>query len=264
MLALNHRYNNNLIKFTVEDYKYCDFDENDMNSLFNGLNTSCVLEYRMMEEELEDSETAVVKWYKDVFYFGGPRDFVERKKERGQFYEDRYVARNGYYEYSNMMSNEGNTRKTSEGSVVQIYNTKKVSVSLRNELDKSNIRITQNNSYTYSGYWHSIGIYNPEYSYDDVDTLEVNIEPNLSQDYNFKLQYNAERIFDGFFYLTPKIREILAENDNEIDINRSLLRNMGDWNYGNSVPITVPQLMKQMLRESRQMFVDYVELMSNV
>ena len=261
MLALNHRYNYNLRKITIEDYQYCDFDENAINSRFNGLNTSCVLEYRMVEEELEDSEAAVLKYYKDVLLIwftprnigtiGNIRSFMERWKTYGQVYEDRYVARNGYYEYSNMMS---------DGSA-----TNKLSVSLRNDLDKSNIQVTTNKTIKWGPYLGPIRPYRPGYTYENVvDALEADIQQNVSQDYKFELQYNTERIFDGFFYLTPQIREILAGNNNEIDIDRSVLSTIRDWNGGNSMQITVPQLMKQILRGFRKRFDEHVELMSNV
>ena len=151
--------------------------------------------YRLYERLVQDSPSFnhEQRLYKDFFHFGDPHAYRCRMTEgdRGLMVEEKLSANKGKYLYNLMFSNGTNN--------INLYS------SLENLMASTKIQVgamAKRWDYTHKTY----ALQN-----DDRISLDITDKVDEANEYDMKLSYNKDRIFDGWFYRTGIIRRHARE-----------------------------------------------------
>lgn len=136
------------------------------------------------------------RFYKDVFYMGEPCSFMNRELEgdKGMIWEEKMSAANDYYLYNVLVSNGRTFNNLFVNLDNQGQNTKfqlgTVSKSLYMRQGTSQIRIRNS------------------------DKMELEIKPSTNEvgEYDMKVSFNNDRLFDGWFIGTKSIRSYARQH----------------------------------------------------
>lgn len=197
---------------TVEDNEYCEDDESDydydggagnITSSYNSYNSSnsngtrvssssenCNT-YRLLESVVADG-VMESRIYRDVNFIGAPPSYRRRYGgEKSLIMEEKWLAKNGRYE-QNLLLGGG-------------YGGYNLTSLINVEPENTHIQLGANR-------------FHRSYSSNNVITrdkeqLDVEITPSTTEDgeWNFKLSYNNNRIFDGWTYFTSFLRKMARE-----------------------------------------------------
>ena len=143
-------------------------------------------------ESLSENGKSESRLYNDISYIGvGNPEFRKRRRERGLMFEEKMSEKDGKYEGSVMFSDG--------------WDSNTMSCILHNDGENTNLQMAVSNKYKN---------YNNEIEARPSQKMDINITPSTDEDdeFDFKLSYNNDRIFDGFFYMTRIIRRYAREH----------------------------------------------------
>ena len=143
-------------------------------------------------ESISENGKSESRLYNDISYIGvGNPEFRKRRRERGLMFEEKMSEKDGKYEGSVMISDG--------------WDSNTMSCILHNDGENTNLQMAVSNKYKN---------YNNEIEARPSQKLDIKITPSTDEDdeFDFKLSYNNDRIFDGFFYMTRIIRRYAREH----------------------------------------------------
>ena len=151
--------------------------------------------YRLYERLVQDSPSFNYeqRLYKDFFYFDSHYSHRCRMTEgdRGLVIEEKLSANKGKYLY-NVMFSDGTNNNNLYSSLENLMASTKIQVGA----------MAKQYDYTHKTY----ALQN-----DDKISLDITDKLDEPNEFDMKLSYNKERIFDGWFYLTTIIRRYARE-----------------------------------------------------
>jgi len=152
---------------------------------------SCKIVNRVLES-ISGEGVYESRMYNDVFFIGDPLSYRMRETEgtKGLIFEEKMAQKNDTYEGHIMFGSwEKNT----------------LHCKLDNDGTDTNVEIGASNKY--------MNERTGEYRVQTDDKINIDItHGNEEDDFNMKLSYNNERIFDGWFYLTALIHRYARQN----------------------------------------------------
>jgi hypothetical protein len=153
---------------------------------------SCKYSNRFLES-ISGNGVYESRLYDDIFYMGGPPSYRKRhtEGEKGLLWEEKMAQKNDTYEGHMLF---GTYREK------HIMHCK-----LDNDGTDTNVEIGTTNK--------NLNWRTDEYTVRNDDKINIDItQGNEEDDFNMKLSYNNERIFDGWFYLTEIIHRYARQN----------------------------------------------------
>jgi len=129
--------------------------------------------------------------YKDIFLIGTPPGHRKQstKGERSLIFEEKMMKKDDVYEGTVMFEDVGSA-----------YERNSIHCKLNNSGDEAHIEMEMKNEY--------LDWQDDKYHIGNHEKLTMDITPSEKEedDFNMKLSYNDDRIFDGWFYLTRLIQ----------------------------------------------------------
>jgi hypothetical protein len=180
------------------DYSYGSFNGTEFKNYTDTENgthgTQGCKNIRRMLESVSDDGLYESRIYQDAFYmrsYYDPEDLDDVAGEKGLLFEEKMSKKGDKYEGSMMFGSR--------------YQQNKMSCVLNNEGDDTHVQMGVSDKYRR---WNG-----DEYKLAESHTMDMIISPSKNEDdeFNFKLLYKEERIFDGFFYLARIIRRFARE-----------------------------------------------------
>jgi len=192
---------------TVEDNELCDSDEYEDYNYYGGVvnvtssnpndtqvsssSENCNI-YRVLESVVADG-VMESRIYQDINFIGAPPSYRRRYGgEKSLIMEEKWLAKNGIYEQNLLLAS-----RYSGYNLTSLINV---------EPENTHIRFGANSFYR---------SYFPKLIVNTVneEQLDVEITPSTAEDgeWNFKLSYNNDRVFDGWAYFTSFIRKMARE-----------------------------------------------------
>ena len=191
--ALNLHHSPSTMNLTVHDLRNYDtcgppsYPSNDTD-IDTDVDFDCN-KHRLFEVDMGDKDTVICRMYQDITYIGAPPYIKERYFPRSMIHEHILVAKDDYCGYDISFSNEY-SNCTFFGSM---FNGKE-------------------NTIMEQGYLNSV------YDYDDKKfkeeyKMEMRAEmyPVENDEYNLKLKYDNERIFEGWTKWQTEMRKWAIE-----------------------------------------------------
>ena len=201
----------NETNFNVTDMSH-GFNDTDASNnfndtdVFNGFNDTdsdnpfatgdrweaCKIVNKVMESVTGDNSYES-RLYNDIFFIGAPPSYRKRRTDGNQnkVWEEKFSFK--YDKYEGMMTFGGRDK-----SLIRCI--------LDNNGTDTNVEIQAASQY----YQWS----NEEYINTHEEKINIDVQPskNEEDDFNLKISYNDQRIFDGWFYLTALAHRYAREN----------------------------------------------------
>jgi len=179
------------------DYSYGSFNGTEFGNYTdteNGTQAQGCKNIRRMLESVSDDGLYESRIYADAFHmrsYYDPEDLDAVAGEKGLLFEEKMSKKGDKYEGSMMFGSR--------------YQQNKMSCVLNNEGEDTHVQMGVSDKYRK---WNG-----DEYKLAESHTMDMIISPSKNEDdeFNFKLLYKEERIFDGFFYLARIIRRFVRE-----------------------------------------------------
>ena len=163
--------------------------EADLRPACDGTNSN-ISTFRLYERFIQNSSSFSLeqRLYKDIFYFYAPsyHRCYQTKGDRGLLMEEKVSVSNEKYMYNVMFSDGKNVKNLYSSLENSRKNTKFQLGVMTKQWDYNHKTVVLQN--------------------DDRVNLEMKGRANESEDYSMIISYNNNLIFDGWFYLTPTIR----------------------------------------------------------
>ena len=179
--------------------------EADLKPACDGTNSNAT--FRLYERLMQNlsSFSLEQRLYKDVFYFNAPsyHRCYQTKGDRGLLMEEKVSVNNEKYMYNVMFSDGKNVKNLYSSLENSRKNTKFQLGVMTKQWDYNHKTVVLQN--------------------DDRVNLEMTGIGNESNDNNMMISYNNNLIFDGWFYLTPTIRNY-ARNKIPVWIKNNLAK----------------------------------------
>ena len=179
------------------DYSYGSLNGTEFGNYTdteNGTQAQGCKNIRRMLESVSDDGLYESRIYADAFHmrsYYDPEDLDAVAGEKGLLFEEKMSKKGNKYEGSMMFGSR--------------YQQNMMSCVLNNEGEDTHVQMGVSDKYRK---WNG-----DEYKLAESHTMDMIISPGKNEDdeFNFKLLYKEERIFDGFFYLARIIRRFARE-----------------------------------------------------
>ena len=142
---------------------------------------------RLLETEY-DNERVTTRAYQDVLYMFSSPHYRKQMKARGKVFEENIVLKNDGYHYNTTFSDG--------------YGGRAFSGVVQNNTERTGIQFTT------AEVFHGIPLFT-----DLRPDASIDMELNKidADNHNFKLQWNKEKVFDGWFYQANMISKVVND-----------------------------------------------------
>ena len=187
--ALNLQHNPSTMELAVETDETCD--DSDGSAPEYGCN-----KYRLLELDMKDKDTVLCRMYQDIKYFKsgpGPKDNYI-KTNRTMFHEHTLFAHDDLCGYDMSFSD--------------MWSECEFSGKMRNSEENTFMK----HQYRNSVYDYGDERFKEEYEMD----MEGEMFPVENDDYNLKLKYNGERMFEGWTKWQNEMRNWVLQHKGDM------------------------------------------------
>ena len=192
--ALNLQHNPSTMELTVETDETCD-DSDGSAPEIEDVEYGCN-KYRLLELDMKDKDTVLCRMYQDLKYFKsgpGPKDNYI-KTNRTMFHEHTLFAHDDLCGYDMSFSD--------------MWSECEFSGKMRN---------SEENTFMKHQYRNSVYDYDDERFKEEYDMdMEGEMYPVENDDYNLKLKYNGERIFEGWTKWQNEMRNWVLQHKGDM------------------------------------------------
>lgn len=185
--ALKLHHSPSTMNLTIETDDTCGPPSNETEDADVDLGCN---EYRLLEMDMEDKDTIICRMYEDLRYINAPPSIKERYIPRSMIHEHMLVAKDDYCGYDMSFSSRF-SNCTFSGSM---FNGKENTI--------------MEHGYLNSVYDYDVDAFKEEYK----EEMRAEMYPVENDEYNLKLKYNNERIFEGWTKWQTEMRKWAIEH----------------------------------------------------